>query len=87
MERHYKCDRQLCAAHAAFKSLAELRLHEKRVHTLDRAEHREAKLRTRVGRLERELDGAKADNGVLRQAVEVLQATLDGTAAAAAAAK
>ena len=80
VERNFKCERLVCVEHAAFKSLAELRLHEKRVHTLDRAEHRELKLRTRVGRLERELRAARSDNDVLRQAVELLKATLDRAA-------
>lgn len=76
VERNYKCSRPLCASHEAFKSLAELKLHEKRIHTLDRSEHRELKLRARVAKLEQDLNGARADNDMLRKAAEVLQASL-----------
>jgi len=48
----------------------------KRIHTLDRAEHRELKLKERCGKLEKEAEAAKADNDLLRKAVEVLQGSL-----------
>lgn len=34
LERNYKCTRALCVDHESFKSQAELKLHEKRMHTL-----------------------------------------------------
>ena len=41
--REFRCDRPLCVQtnHAPFKSAAELKLHHRRVHTLDAAERRE----------------------------------------------
>jgi len=76
VERNYKCPRPLCEHHESFKSQAELKLHEKRIHTLDRAEHREIKLKERCTKLEAELEAGKIDNDLLRKAVDVLQTSL-----------
>ena len=76
VERLFRCDRALCVDHAAFKSAAEVALHAKRVHTLDKAEARELKLRDRVRKMERDADALRADADVLRAAVDVLTAAL-----------
>ena len=76
VERPFRCDRALCVDHAAFKSAAEVALHAKRVHTLDKAEARELKLRDRVRKMERDADALRADAEVLRAAVDVLTAAL-----------
>jgi hypothetical protein len=56
--------------------MPELRLHETRVHTLDKAEGREMKLKERLAKMERDAEGARKDNATLRKAVELLQTTL-----------
>lgn len=75
-ERMFRCTRPLCEEHDAFKSMPELRLHETRVHTLDKAEGREMKLKERLAKMERDAEGARKDNATLRKAVELLQTTL-----------
>ena len=75
-ERNFRCARPLCEDHEAFKSLPELRLHESRMHTLDKAEAREMKLKEKVAKMEADAESARKDNATLRKAVELLQATL-----------
>ena len=75
-ERNFRCARPLCEDHEAFKSLPELRLHESRMHTLDKAEGREMKLKEKVAKMEADAESARKDNATLRKAVELLQATL-----------
>jgi hypothetical protein len=75
-ERMFRCTRPLCEEHDAFKSMPELRLHETRVHTLDKAEGREMKLKERLAKMERDAESARKDNATLRKAVELLQTTL-----------
>ena len=55
-ERMFRCTRPLCEEHDAFKSMPELRLHETRVHTLDKAEGREMKLKERLAKMERDAE-------------------------------
>ena len=76
VERLFRCDRPLCVDHAPFKSAAEVALHAKRVHTLDKAEARELKLRDRVRKMEREAQALRDDAVVLRAAADVLTAAL-----------
>ena len=76
VERLFRCDRPLCVDHAPFKSAAEVALHAKRVHTLDKAEARELKLRDRVRKMEREAQALRDDATVLRAAADVLTAAL-----------
>ena len=75
-ERNFRCTRPLCEDHEAFKSLPELRLHESRMHTLDKAEGREMKLKEKVAKMEADAESARKDNATLRKAVELLQTTL-----------
>jgi hypothetical protein len=51
-------------------------LHAKRVHTLDKAEARELKMRAEMDALRARVDDAKAEGDVLRRAVDVLSAAL-----------
>ena len=52
--------------------MPELRLHETRVHTLDKAEGREMKLKERLAKMERDAESARKDNATVRKAVELL---------------
>ena len=74
--RAFRCERALCANHAPFKTRAEVALHAKRVHTLDKAEARELKMRAEMDALRARVDDAKAEGDVLRRAVDVLSAAL-----------
>jgi hypothetical protein len=59
-----------------------MRLHAKRVHSLDKAEARELKRLEKISKLTAELAAAKADADVLRAAVDVLTAALKESATA-----
>jgi hypothetical protein len=77
--REFRCDRPLCVQtnHAPFKSAAELKLHHRRVHTLDAAERRELRHLEKIRVVEAALAESRRDGETLRAAADALKGALE----------